>query len=124
MAEHHDADTSAARTMPPPGWTLTDRDDPAVVARQAHEDYTDHVVPLTARQPRMTVLGGWWSIASAMAFLYYGALAATLAGTQQALIGLVLVIIAYSLLGALASNASLVRGVNSMLLTREIFGVR
>jgi purine-cytosine permease-like protein len=124
MSEHHDPVTSAIRDEPPLGWTVTYRDDPAVVASQAHEDYTDHVVPLTARQSRLTVLGGWWSIASAMAFLYYGALAATLAGTQQAVIGLVLVIVVYSLLGALASNASLVRGVNSMLLTREIFGVR
>lgn len=122
--ERATADTSEGRTTALPGWTLTDHDDPEVVARQAHEDYTDHVVPLTARQPRLTVLGGWWSIASAMAFLYYGALAAALAGTQQALIGLVLVVIAYSLLGAVASNAALPRGLNSMLLTREIFGVR
>ncbi|KAA0084540.1 hypothetical protein CIW52_11100 [Mycolicibacterium sp. P9-64] len=124
MSDHYDSSTPAAHSAPPAGWTVDHGDDPRVVARQAHEDYTDHVVPLTARQPRMTVLGGWWSIASAMAFLYYGALAATLAGTRQALIGLVLVVVAYSLLGALASNASVVRGVNSMLLTREIFGVR
>ncbi|WP_396910558.1 purine-cytosine permease family protein [Mycolicibacterium sp.] len=123
MPERNDA-AATASTTPPPGWAVTDHDDPAVISRQAHEDYTDHVVPLTARQSRLTVLGGWWSIASAMAFLYYGALAATLAGTRQALTGLVLVIVVYSLLGAVVSNASVVRGVNSMLLTREIFGVR
>lgn len=105
-------------------WTIQDTDDPRVISDQEHEDYTDHVVPLTARQSRGAVLGGWWSIASAMAFLYYGALAASLAGTQQALIGLGLVIVTYSLLGAFVSNASIPRGLNSMLLTREIFGVR
>ena len=117
-------DESATRHLGPAGWQIQHIDDPRVVSRQAHEDYTDHVVPLTARQPRINVLGSWWSIASAMAFLYYGALAASLAGTQQALIGLTLVIVVYSALGAFASNASIRRGLNSMLLTREMFGVR
>jgi purine-cytosine permease-like protein len=106
------------------GWILRTTDDSAVVARQEHEDYTDHIVPITARQSRGRVLGGWWSIASAMAFLYYGALAASLVGTQQALVGLAVVIVVYSLLGAFASNAAIKRGLNSMLLTREMFGVR
>jgi purine-cytosine permease-like protein len=116
--------TIVARHAVLSGWRIQDSDDPEVVARQAHEDYTDHVVPLTARQPRAKVLGSWWSIASAMAFLYYGALAASLVGTQQALIGLAVVIVVNSLLGAFASNASIRRGLNSMLLTREMFGVR
>lgn len=107
-----------------PGWMVRDTDDPRVLARQAHEDYTDHVVPPTARQPRLKVLGSWWSIASAMAFLYYGALAAGLVGTRQALIGLAVVIVVAALLGGFASNAAIRRGLNSMLLTREIFGVR
>jgi purine-cytosine permease-like protein len=113
-----------ASVSPMPGWVLSRGDDPRVTAEQQHEDYTDHVVPLTARQPRRVVLGSWWSIASAMAFLYYGVLAANLAGTQQALLGLVLVIVVSAALGAMASNASIRRGLNSMLLTREVFGVR
>src|SRR5262249_34687650 len=116
--------TIVAQQGVPCALKIQDTDDPRVVARQAHEDYTDHIVPLTARQPRAKVLGSWWSIASAMAFLYYGALSASLVGTQQALIGLTLAIIANSVLGAFASNASIRRGLNSMLLTREMFGVR
>jgi purine-cytosine permease-like protein len=105
-------------------WILSGTDDPRVTAEQEHEDYTDHVVPVTARQPRRAVLSSWWSIASAMAFLYFGVLAANLAGTQQALVGLALVIVVSALLGGAASNASIRRGLNSMLLTREVFGVR
>lgn len=122
-----DGDPAPRNLIPadaPLGWVVRDTDDPRVVARQQHEDYTNHVVPLTARQSRWAVLGGWWSIASAMAFLYYGALAANLVGTQQALIGLGLVVVAYSLLGGFASAVSIRRGLNAMLLTREIFGVR
>lgn len=124
MTTPYDEAAPTATSSPLPGWLLSDSDDPRVTARQQHEDYTDHVVPLTARQPRRAVLGSWWSIASAMAFLYYGALAANLAGTQQALLGLALVIVVSALLGAMASNAAIRRGLNSMLLTREIFGVR
>src|SRR5262245_49272062 len=125
MPEPHDAVAPATDTAKyPAGWVIQHSDDPQVVSEQEHEDYTDHVVPLTARQPRGKVLGGWWSIASAMAFLYYGALAASLIGTRQALIGLAIVIVTYSVLGAVASNAAILRGLNAMLLTREIFGVR
>ena len=127
MSEHNDSAVSAAssgQNTSPPRWQIRRTDDPRVVLEQEHEDYTDHVVPLTARQPRGKVLGSWWSIASAMAFLYYGALAANLAGTQQALIGLAAVVVVYSVLCAFATNVSIRRGVNSMLLTREMFGVR
>ncbi|KUI31712.1 cytosine permease [Mycobacterium sp. GA-2829] len=117
-------DDAAPAGTEPSGWVLSDTDDPRVTAEQEHEDYTDHIVPLTARQPRRAVLGSWWSIASAMAFLYYGVLAATLAGTKQALVGLIVVIVVSALLGACVSNASIRRGLNSMLLTREVFGVR
>ncbi len=57
-----------------------------------------------------------------MAFLYYGALAANLVGTQQALIGLGLVVVAYSLLGGFASTVSIRRGLNAMLLTGRSSG--
>ncbi|OBC15390.1 hypothetical protein A5784_02975 [Mycobacterium sp. 852013-50091_SCH5140682] len=124
MMQPSDNAVPAGAQPEPTGWALSTADDPRVTAEQEHEDYTYHVVPTTARLPRRAVLGSWWSIASAMAFLYYGVLAATLAGTQQALIGLLLVIVVSSLLGAFATNASIRRGVNSMLLTREIFGVR
>jgi purine-cytosine permease-like protein len=127
MPKHNDAAVSASasdRGTALPGWQIQHTDDPRVVLEQEHEDYTDHVVPLTARQPRGTVLGSWWSIASAMAFLYYGALAANLAGTEQALIGLAAVVVVYSALCAFATHVSIRRGVNSMLLTREMFGVR
>ncbi|MGW4340338.1 purine-cytosine permease family protein [Rhodococcus koreensis] len=122
MTEQHDTASEPATT--PDGWQVSTTDDPRVVAQQAHEDYTNHVVPLTARLPRGKVLGSWWSITSAMAFLYYGALASSLVGTQQAIIGLILVVTVYSLLGALASNAAIRRGLNSTLLSRQMFGVR
>lgn len=99
-------------------------DDPRVIERQKHEEYTNHVVPPTARLSKWSVFSGWSSIASAMAFLYYGALSASLVGVQQAVIGIVLVVIAYSVLGAKSARAAVRSGLNSTLLSRELFGFR
>ncbi len=55
-----DGDPAPRNLIPagaPLGWVVRDTDDPRVVARQQHEDYTNHVVPLTARQSRWAVLG-------------------------------------------------------------------
>jgi purine-cytosine permease-like protein len=69
-------------------------------------------------------LGGWSSIASAMAFVYYGALSASLVGVQQAVIGIVLVVIAYSVLATKSAREAIRWGLNSTLLSRELFGFR
>lgn len=97
-------------------------DDPRVVEQQLTEEYTNHVVPRSARKSRSQVLGSWSSITSAMAFLYYGALAAVLVGVQEAIIGLVLVVISYSLLGRLSVRDAIRWGLNSMLISRRLFG--
>lgn len=103
---------------------LRETDDPRVVERQTTEEYTNHVVPTSARLGRHTVFGGWSSIASAMAFVFYGALAASLVGVQQAVIGLVVVVVVYSVLGALSARQAIRTGMNSTLLSRELFGTK
>jgi hypothetical protein len=57
-----------------------------------------------------------------MAFLYYGALAAVLVGVQQAIVGLVLVVICYSLLGRFSVRDAVRWGLNSTLISRRLFG--
>ncbi|MBU8867806.1 purine-cytosine permease family protein [Paenarthrobacter aromaticivorans] len=103
---------------------LSTVDDPRVVERQLHEEYTNHFVPTSARLGKWGVFSGWSSIASAMAFLYYGALSASLVGVQQAIIGIVLVVIAYSILGSKSAREAIRWGLNSTLLARELFGYR
>lgn len=99
-------------------------DDPRVVELQMVEEYTNHVVPHTARHDRMNVFGSWSSIASAMAFVFYGALSATLVGVQQALIGLLVVTVCYSILGGISADRAIRSGLNSTLLSRELFGTK
>ncbi|WP_150110059.1 purine-cytosine permease family protein [Crystallibacter crystallopoietes] len=106
----------------PAGLRTSLEDDPRVVEEQITEEYTNHVVPKSARKSRSQVLGSWSGITSAMAFVYYGALAAVLAGVQQAIIGLVLVVICYSLLGSYSVRDAVRWGLNSTLLSRRLFG--
>lgn len=97
-------------------------DDPRVVAKEVVGDYTSHVVPESARKSRMAIIGSWSSIASAMAFVYYGALAASLVGVQQAIIGIVLVVVAYSLISGFSVREAIRGGLNSTLISRRLFG--
>ena len=59
---------------------------------------------------------------SAMIWLFYGALVASLYGSVNAIIAMVIAVIAYSLLGALFSHWATRTGLNSTLLSRQAFG--
>lgn len=101
---------------------ITTEDDPRVLKNELDGDYTNHVVPESVRKNKLEILGSWSGIASAMAFVYYGALAAALVGVQQAIIGIVVVVIAYSLLGSASVRQAIIGGLNSTLLARRVFG--
>ncbi|MFG2791014.1 purine-cytosine permease family protein [Streptomyces sp. NPDC048419] len=98
-------------------------DDPAVVAEQRADDYSNHLVPLTARVGRWQLTMSFWSLLSAMVWLFYGALAASLYGTVDALIAIGVSVVTYSLINALFTRWSLRSGLNSTLLSRRMFGV-
>ncbi|MGO4246186.1 cytosine permease [Paenarthrobacter sp. RAF54_2] len=117
-------ESEEAILRPGPLLDVSGADDPRVIQRQVHEEYTNHVVPATARLGKWGVFSGWSSIASAMAFLYYGALSASLVGVQQAIIGIVLVVVVYSALATKSAREAIRWGLNSTLLSRELFGFR
>ncbi|MQY14148.1 hypothetical protein SRB5_43100 [Streptomyces sp. RB5] len=98
-------------------------DDPAVVADQQADDYGNHVVPLTARVGRWQLTMSFWSLLSALVWLFYGALAASLYGTTDALIAIGVSIVTYSLINSLFTGWARRSGLNSTLLSRRMFGV-
>ena len=99
-------------------------DDPQVTKDQVAEEYTNHVVPASARLDKKSVLASWSSIASAMAFVYYGALAATLVGVTQALIGVAVTCVIYAAIAGFGGAKAIRTGLNSTLMSRELFGVK
>jgi purine-cytosine permease-like protein len=107
-----------------PRLELSYADDPCVVKQQEVEEYTNHVVPFTARLGRGSIMASWSSVASAMAFVYYGALAATLVGIAQALIGIAVTCVVYAVIAGVGAAQAIQTGLNSTLMSRELFGLK
>ncbi|WAP54774.1 hypothetical protein [Streptomyces sp. S465] len=105
MSPAQDAPLFPPRTRP--------TDDPAVVAEQRAEDYSNHMVPLTARVGRWQLTMSYWSLLSAMVWLFYGAPAASLYGTVDALIAIGISVATYSLINALFARWGRRSGLNN-----------
>lgn len=97
--------------------------DLATVAREVADDYSAHVVPLSARVPRWQLAMSAWSTLSAMVWLFYGALVASLYGTKDALIGIGISVVLYTLGTRLYVGWAAKSGLSSALLSRRMFGV-
>jgi purine-cytosine permease-like protein len=97
-------------------------DDPQVVAEQTANDYSNHVVPVSARIGRWQLTMSFWSLLSAMVWLFYGALVASLYGSVNAVIAIVLSVATYSVMGRFFTRWGLRSGLNSTMLTRRMFG--
>lgn len=103
--------------------TISYDDDPQVIEEQHHDDYSNHVVPASMRVGKWKLTMSFWSLTSAMVWLFYGALSTSLYGTRDALIAIVLSIITYGLINAVLSKWAVRTGLNSVLLSRQAFGV-
>ncbi|WP_139025851.1 purine-cytosine permease family protein [Gordonia neofelifaecis] len=116
------ADATARGPVP---WSLdlSTTDDPQVVADQLHDDYSNHVVPPSMRLGRWQLTMSFWSLLSAMVWLFYGALAASLFGTVNAIIAIVATVIVYSLLNEIFARWAIRTGLNATLISRQTFGV-
>ncbi len=102
---------------------LSRSDDPRVLEDQQHDDYANHVVPLSVRLGKWQLAMSFWSLLSAMVWLFYGALAASLFGSTNAIIAMVLAVVTYSLANTVISRWTIRTGLNATLLSRQTFGV-
>lgn len=98
-------------------------DDPATLARLQADDYSTQVVPESGRVGRWQLTMSSWSVLSAMVWLFYGALVAGLYGTKQALIGIAISVLIYSIVTPIYARWAARTGLNSSLLSRQMFGV-
>ena len=101
---------------------LSASDDPRVVEDQQHDDYANHVVPMTMRLGRWQLAMSFWSLLSAMVWLFYGALAASLFGTWNAIVAMVVAVVFYGAINALFARWAIRTGLNATLLSRQTFG--
>lgn len=101
---------------------ITFADDPRVLTEQSAEDYSRHVVPLSARTNRWSLAMASWSVLSAMFYLYISVAVAQAVGSKNAMIGIGLSALFYGGINYVISQRSIKNGLTVALLSRGIFG--
>lgn len=97
-------------------------DDPRVVADAATEDYTTHVVPHSWRASKKSLSMSWYSLVSGMFYLVTAATLASVVGTVDTLIGIVLACIVFGVLGYITSRFAAATGLTVALVSKRLFG--
>ena len=111
----------ATTTAPPPLETSVE-DDPRVVKEAATEDYSLHVVPRTWRMNRVRLTMAWYAVATAFFYMYFAAFIALAYGTVNAIVGIVLTVVAYTLINAVILRVASTSGLTVALFSRSMFG--
>lgn len=111
---------TAAPTLP--DLDVSHEDDPRVVEEAATEDYSLHAVPHTWRMERGKLAMAWFGVATAFFYMYFAAFIALAYGTVNAIIGLVLSVIAYSLVNRVIAKVAATSGLTVALFSRGMFG--
>lgn len=76
----------------------------------------------SGRLPRLSLMMGWWSLVSAMFYLYIAALVASIVGVRDALIGIVLTVVVYGVINKVLAGLAIDTGSTVEALSRVMFG--
>ncbi|HMI72856.1 MAG TPA: hypothetical protein VK510_22845, partial [Solirubrobacteraceae bacterium] len=112
--------TTTAPTLP--ALEVSKSDDPRVVEEAATEDYSLHVVPRTWRMDKVKLTMAWYAVMTAFFYMYFAAFIALAYGTTNALIGIGLTVIAYSLINTVITRVAATSGLTVALFSRSMFG--
>ncbi|SIS99503.1 purine-cytosine permease family protein [Paracoccus saliphilus] len=85
-------------------------------------EFSDQPVPPDQRMARMPLTMAWWSVCSAMFYLVVAATLALAYGSVNAIIGMVLSVIAFSAVNAVLSRHSIRTGLSVSLFSRILLG--
>jgi purine-cytosine permease-like protein len=113
---------ASATTPALPALQVSHTDDPRVVHEAATEDYSLHVVPRTWRMDRVKLTMAWYAVMTAFFYMYFAAFIALAYGTVNALIGIALTVITYSLVNTAITRVSSTSGLTVALFSRSMFG--
>lgn len=105
-----------------PSLEVTHQDDPRVIREAATEDYSLHVVPRSWRSSRGSLSMAWFALYSAMFWLVVAGTITLAVGTVNALIGIVLSVIAYGLINYVITGYATRTGLTVALFSRAMFG--
>ncbi|WP_431024066.1 purine-cytosine permease family protein [Halomonas sp. H5] len=85
-------------------------------------DYAEGPVPESGRMPRGNLMMAWWAVCSAIFYLVVAAAMARTYGTANALIGIVLTVLAYGGINSVISRYSMRTGLTVALFSKILFG--
>ncbi|GEL17924.1 allantoin permease [Pseudonocardia asaccharolytica DSM 44247 = NBRC 16224] len=101
---------------------MGDGSTPQIVEEHRDDDFATQVVPAEARLSRGKVHMASWAMLVGMIYLFQGALAATLAGTKQAIIGLLVSAALMALFNMPMVRLGISTGKGSSLASEQVFG--
>src|SRR5690606_40527842 len=87
-----------------------------------NSDFSNVAVPPHARMPKGALTMAWWAVCSAVFYIVVGAAMALNFGTRNAIIGIVLSVIAYGVVNAVLSRFAIRTGLSVALFSRVLFG--
>ncbi|MBT7964180.1 MAG: allantoin permease [Porticoccaceae bacterium] len=85
-------------------------------------DYSTALVPSTARMPAGALSMAWWAVATAMFWLVVSASLAMSFGTLNALAGMSIAVVVYTITGGIISRYAIKTGLSVALFSRILFG--
>ena len=85
-------------------------------------DFSERPVPPEGRMPKVNLMMAWWAVCSAIFYMVVAAAMARSYGTANALIGIVLTIVAYGLINGVISRYSMKTGLTVALFSKILFG--
>lgn len=85
-------------------------------------DYAMHPVPADQRMGRFSLTMAWWGVCSAMFYIVVAATLAKQFGTLNAIIGMLMSVVAYGLINGVISRYAIRTGLSVALFSRVLFG--
>lgn len=90
-----------------------------------HEQVADestHIINDSQKSSRFSLMMAWWGVCSAMFYIVVGVAMAQSYGTKNAIIGLLITIVAYAIINGIISRYAIKTGLSVALFSRVLFG--
>ncbi len=85
-------------------------------------DFSERPVPEEGRMPRANLMMAWWAVCSAIFYMVVAAAMARSYGTANALIGIILTVVAFGIINGVISRYSMKTGLTVALFSKVLFG--
>lgn len=85
-------------------------------------DTATHAIPESARASKLSLTMSWWGVCSALFYIYLAATLATVYGTVNTIIAMVLTVVTYGLINGVLSRFAIRTGLSVALFSRILFG--